>query len=37
MLSDLGDFADFFRKYGLWIVVGMIVLFVFALLTYFFD
>lgn len=37
MISDYGDLVDFFRKYALWIVIGMVVLFLFAILTYFFQ
>ncbi len=31
MISDYGDLVDFFRKYALWIIVGMIALFAFAI------
>lgn len=37
MISDFSDLVDFFRKYGLWIIVGMVVLFIFAILSYFFG
>lgn len=37
MISDFGDLVDFFRTYGLWIIGGLIVLFIYAMLTYFWD
>ena len=34
VLSDLGDFADYFRKYGLIILIVMVVILSYVVITY---
>ena len=34
-MDDLSDYADMFRKYGIWLLLGMVGLIIYALVTYY--